>query len=167
MSKKYHLRMHLLLQEPQACITVTFWRQNPMSDNHTEDIATDLLHNIQEEEEQELISEGRVTPTPCSLALLYILTSLRSIPSSWMKAYHADKHSFLLQHSEKVRFPNSTLLTARLGFPGCMLFHHVAPSLARLKSLSSSLCQFSSRWNHPPAVIKSLLKLLSDKQKPS
>lgn len=54
-----------------------------------------LLHNIQEEGEQELDSEGKVLPTLCNLALFYILTSLRSIPRSWIKAHHAEKTSFL------------------------------------------------------------------------
>lgn len=63
-----------------------------------------LLHNIQEEGEQELDSEGKVLPTLCNLALFYILTSMRSIPSSWIKAHHAEKHPFLLQQSGKVRY---------------------------------------------------------------
>lgn len=62
------------------------------------------LYDIQEEGEQELDSEGRVfPPTLCKFALLYILTSLKSISSSWIKAHHAEKDPFLLQQSGKVR----------------------------------------------------------------
>lgn len=92
-----------------------------------------LLHTIQEEGEQEVDSEGRVPPTPFSLALLYILTSLRSIPSSCIKAHHAEKHPFLLQQSRKVR---------------CQWTPYCKAGFARLPVVRLS-CTFTSKTEKP------------------
>lgn len=110
------------------------------------------LHNVQEEGEQELESEGRVFPTPCKFALLYMLTSLKSIASSWIEAHRAEKHPSLLQQSGKVRCqwtPYGKVWFARLRVVcSCCTLTSRTQKCLQVPSFSSL-----SRWNHPPAVI--------------